>query len=171
MVGATKKAGYIASKFEPVQYLFLAPVFFASIGMTVVLPPMTTEIVVFCILLIAVAVVSKWIGCGAGAKLCGFSVKDSSRIGLGMVCRGEVALIVADKGAEMGLMSDDLFGPIIIMVVATTILTPVLLKMAYKGEQQVELEEGPIELRREELDNLDIVTDRLLSAEQQMKTK
>ena len=61
MIGATKKAGYIASKFEPVQYLFLAPVFFASIGMTVVLPAMNTQIVIFSILLVVVAVLSKWL--------------------------------------------------------------------------------------------------------------
>ena len=69
MIGATKKAGYIASKFEPVQYLFLAPVFFASIGMTVVLPAMSTQIVIFSVLLVVVAVLSKWLGCGVGACL------------------------------------------------------------------------------------------------------
>lgn len=169
MIGATKKAGYIASKFEPVQYLFLAPVFFASIGMSVVLPKMTTELIVFCVLLVVVAVLSKWIGCGLGAKLCGFSTRECNQIGLGMVCRGEVALIVANKGVDIGLMPQELFGPVIIMVVLTTILTPILLKMAYKGETETHLQERSFGMRREDLENLDIVTDRLLKQEKEMK--
>ncbi len=171
MIGATKKAGYIASKMEPVQYLFLAPVFFASIGMTVVLPPMTTDIIVFSVLLVVVAVLSKWIGCGLGAKICGFSTKDCNRIGLGMVCRGEVALIVANKGAEVGLMPDALFGPVIIMVIISTIVTPILLKLAYKGESEMQLEESVLDDRMEELEQLDIVTDQLLTREQEIRGK
>ena len=171
MIGATKKAGYIASKFEPVQYLFLGPVFFASIGMTVVLPKMSTEIIVFSVLLVVIAVLSKWLGCGFGAKICGFSTRECNQIGLGMVCRGEVALIVANKGAEVGLMPDALFGPVIIMVIISTILTPILLKLAYKGETEVQLEESPLEARMESLDQLDIVTDKLLTAEKEMRGK
>ena len=171
MIGATKKAGYIASKFEPVQYLFLAPVFFASIGMTVVLPAMSTQIVIFSVLLVVVAVLSKWLGCGVGAKLCGFSTRECNQIGLGMVCRGEVALIVANKGAEVGLMPDALFAPVIIMVIISTILTPILLKLAYRGEDALQLEESPLENRSEALEQLDIVTDQLLTREQEIKEK
>lgn len=171
MIGATKKAGYIASKFEPVQYLFLAPVFFASIGMTVVLPAMSTQIVIFSVLLVVVAVLSKWLGCGVGAKMCGFTTRECNQIGLGMVCRGEVALIVANKGAEVGLMPDALFGPVIIMVIISTILTPILLKFAYRGEDALQLEESPLENRSEALEQLDIVTDQLLTREQEIKEK
>lgn len=171
MFGATKKAGYIASKFEPVQYLFLAPVFFASIGMTVVLPAMSTQIVIFSVLLVVVAVLSKWLGCGVGAKLCGFTTRECNQIGLGMVCRGEVALIVANKGAEVGLMPDALFGPVIIMVIISTILTPILLKLAYRGEDALHLEESPLENRSEALEQLDIVTDQLLTREQEIREK
>lgn len=171
MIGATKKAGYIASKFEPVQYLFLAPVFFASIGMTVMLPAMSTQIVIFSVLLVVVAVLSKWLGCGVGAKMCGFTTRECNQIGLGMVCRGEVALIVANKGAEVGLMPDALFGPVIIMVIISTILTPILLKFAYRGEDALQLEESPLENRSEALEQLDIVTDQLLTREQEIKEK
>lgn len=171
MIGATKKAGYIASKFEPVQYLFLAPVFFASIGMTVVLPAMSTQIVIFSVLLVVVAVLSKWLGCGVGAKMCGFTTRECNQIGLGMVCRGEVALIVANKGAEVGLMPDALFAPVIIMVIISTILTPILLKLAYRGEDALQLEESLLENRSEALEQLDIVTDQLLTREQEIKEK
>ena len=121
------------------------------------------------LLLVVVAVLSKWIGCGLGAKLCGFSTRECNQIGLGMVCRGEVALIVANKGVDIGLMPQELFGPVIIMVVLTTILTPILLKMAYKGETETHLQERSFGMRREDLENLDIVTDRLLKQEKEMK--
>ncbi len=171
MVGATKKAGYIASRLEPVQYILLGPVFFASIGMDVVLPAMSSEIVIFSILLILVAVLSKWLGCGVGAKLCGFSINECNQIGLGMVCRGEVALIVANKGKEIGLMPDVLVGPVVITVIISTILTPILLKLAYKGKANSKMEESVLDTRSEELDCLDIVTDRILAAEKEFRNK
>ena len=71
-------------------------------------------------------------GCGLGAKLCGYQTIQSARIGVGMISRGEVALIVASKGMAVGLMNDQFFGPIIIMVVFTTIVTPILLKFVFK---------------------------------------
>lgn len=171
MVGATKKAGYIASRLEPVQYILLGPVFFASIGMDVVLPAMSSEIVIFTILLILVAVLSKWLGCGIGAKLCGFTTHECNQIGLGMVCRGEVALIVANKGKEIGLMPDVLVGPVVITVIISTILTPILLKLAYKGKANSKMEESVLDTRSEELDCLDIVTDRILAAEKEFRNK
>ncbi len=171
MVGATKKSGYIASRLEPVQYLLLGPVFFASIGMDVVLPAMTTNILIFSILLILIAVFSKWLGCGLGAKLCGFSTHECNQIGLGMVCRGEVALIVANKGTEIGLMPDALVGPVVITVIVSTILTPILLKLAYRGKETAKPEESVLDTKSEALDCLDIVTDRLLTAEKEFRNK
>ena len=103
--------------------------------------------------------------------MCGFTTRECNQIGLGMVCRGEVALIVANKGAEVGLMPDALFGPVIIMVIISTILTPILLKLAYRGEDALQLEESPLENRSEALEQLDIVTDQLLTREQEIKEK
>ena len=74
------------------------------------------------------AVLTKIAGCGLGAKLCGFTSREALQVGAGMVSRGEVALIVAQKGYAMGLLDAALFPPIVIVVIATTILTPVLLK-------------------------------------------
>ena len=124
IISTTSKAKYIELKFAPLSYLLLTPIFFASIGLKVELPEMNATIVIFSILLVVVAVLTKWIGCGLGAKLCGLKGHQCEQIGVGMVCRGEVALIVADKGAALGLMPEVFFGPVIIMVVATTILTP-----------------------------------------------
>ena len=72
------------------------------------------------------------IGCGLGAKACGYKPYQYKRIGVGMVSRGEVALIVASKGASLGLLGTAFLGPVIIMVVVTTIITPILLKIVFK---------------------------------------
>lgn len=126
------RATYLTNRFETLSYMLLSPVFFASIGLKVVLSSMDYTIIIFAVLLLIIAVATKVVGCGLGAKVCGMKNKDALRVGVGMVSRGEVALIVASKGAAVGLMSAKFFPPIVIMVVATTIMTPVLLKLVYK---------------------------------------
>ena len=129
------RATYLSNRFDTLSYMLLSPVFFASIGLKVVLPKMSASIILFAVILLIVAVITKVIGCGLGAKICKFSNKDSLRIGVGMVSRGEVALIVASKGAAVGLMNEKYFAPIVIMVVVTTIITPILLKFVYKSKK------------------------------------
>lgn len=135
IISNTDRTTYIASKCEGLSDMLLSPCFFASIGAKVVLPDMTFSIVLFSILLMVWAIVSKIIGCGLGAKLCRYSNRECVQIGVGMVSRGEVALIVANKGIATGLMSNDYFGPVVIMVAATTVVTPILLKVVYKGRK------------------------------------
>ena len=94
---------------------------------------------VFAVILVVVAVLTKIIGCGLGAKMCHYSNQDCIRIGMGMISRGEVALIVAAKGNAIGLMAPDLLGPVGIVVVITTIISPILLKLTFrekKGEAE-----------------------------------
>ena len=129
------RATYLSNRFDTLSYMLLSPVFFASIGLKVVLPKMSMSIILFAVILLVVAVLTKVVGCGLGAKMCKFSNKDSLRIGVGMVSRGEVALIVASKGAAVGLMNEKYFAPIVIMVVVTTIITPILLKFVYKSKK------------------------------------
>ncbi|MCI8496685.1 MAG: cation:proton antiporter [Clostridiales bacterium] len=126
---------YIASRFETVSYMFLSPIFFASIGIKVSLPDMNLTVILFAAVLLIVAIATKVFGCGLGAKLCGFSTRESLQIGSGMISRGEVALIVSSKGAALGLMSSALFGPVVVIVVITTIITPILLKIAFKPKK------------------------------------
>lgn len=123
---------YIAKKMTVPSYLFFSPVFFASIGIKTELTGMTMSLVLFSVLLLLVAIVTKIMGCGLGARLTGFSNSDSFHIGIGMVSRGEVALIVAQKGYNMGLLNGHLFSPIVLVVIVTTIITPVLLKKFMK---------------------------------------
>ena len=95
---------------------------------------MNTHILLFAVVLTLVAVLSKMIGCGLGAKFCKYSARESLQIGVGMVSRGEVALIVATKGADLGLINTELFGPVVVVVVVTTIFTPILLKLVFKDK-------------------------------------
>lgn len=129
------RAGYLTNRFSTLSYMFLSPVFFASIGLKVALPHMNTSIILFSAILLIIAILTKIIGCGLGAKICKYSNKDSLRIGVGMISRGEVALIVASKGAAVGLMKEEYFAPIVIVVVVTTIITPILLKFVYKHKK------------------------------------
>ena len=132
----TERSKYIASRFETLSYMLLSPIFFASIGIAVELPSMTVSILLFSLLLLVVAILTKILGCGFGAKLCGYSNAEATQIGVGMVSRGEVALIVANKGAALGLMSSVFFGPTIIIVIVTTIITPILLKIVFSAEKK-----------------------------------
>ncbi len=134
VIANTSKSKYIASKFNPLSYLLLSPIFFASIGIKVIIPSMDWTFVLFSILLILVAIFSKLIGCGIGGKFCGFNNKESMQVGFGMACRGEVALIVANKGVAMGLMDEKYFGPVIVMVVFAAIFTPIILKIVFKSK-------------------------------------
>lgn len=136
IITKTTHTTYIARRFGILSYIFLSPVFFANIGLQVELPSMSPMIIWFAVALVIVAVLTKIVGCGAGAKLCRYSNKDCIRIGAGMISRGEVALIVAAKGNTIGLISADLMGPIVIVVVITTIISPILLKMTFSEKSQ-----------------------------------
>lgn len=132
IISTTQKEAYLASKFDVLSYLYLSPIFFASIGLKVVLPSMNGSIIAFAIILTLVAILTKVIGCGLGAKLCHYKNYQAIRIGVGMISRGEVALIVASKGSALGLIGSDFIGPIVIVVIFTTILAPILLKPVFK---------------------------------------
>lgn len=132
IISNTKRSDYLLAKFDVISFLFLSPVFFANIGLSVELPQMTPVIILFTLALVVIAVLTKVIGCGLGAKLCGYQSQQCKRIGVGMVSRGEVALIVASKGIVLGLLGSAFVGPVVVMVVITTIITPILLKVVYK---------------------------------------
>ncbi|MDO5388054.1 MAG: cation:proton antiporter [Clostridia bacterium] len=131
--------GYIDQRFDILGYLFFSPIFFASIGLKTNLGELVENpsIISFAIVLLIVAVLSKVIGCGIGAKLCKFSNKDALSIGIGMVSRGEVALIVAQKGSDCGLLNSNMFPAIVFMVIVTTLITPVMLKLILTEKQKI----------------------------------
>ena len=131
IISNVQRSTYLETKFDTLSYLLLSPVFFASIGLKVELPKMSAAIVGFAVALTIVAVLTKVVGCGFGAKICHYKNYQAKRIGIGMISRGEVALIVASKGTALGLLGSAFLGPIIIVVVITTIITPVFLKVVF----------------------------------------
>ena len=137
LCNVTETKSYIASKINITSYMFFTPIFFASIGIKTVITGMSQELRLFTLALLIVAILSKIVGCGLGAKICGFSNMDSLAIGVGMISRGEVALIVAQKGEQAGLISSTLFPAIVLVVIVTTLITPILLKaVVYMKEQK-----------------------------------
>lgn len=137
LCNVTETKSYITSKINITSYMFFTPIFFASIGIKTVITGMSQELILFTLALLIVAILSKIVGCGLGAKICGFSNMDSLAIGVGMISRGEVALIVAQKGEQAGLISPTLFPAIVLVVIVTTLITPILLKaVVYMKEQK-----------------------------------
>lgn len=125
---------YVASKTNVLGYMLFSPLFFASIGIKTNLNGLTDKLALFAVVLTIVAILSKIIGCGLGARMMGFQTYDAISIGLGMVSRGEVALIVAQKGAQAGLINSEMFPPIVLVVIVTTLVTPILLKFGMKRQ-------------------------------------
>lgn len=139
VISDSNRSKYLNSRFETLSYMLLSPIFFASIGIKVQLTAMTKTIFIFAILLLIVAILSKVFGCALGAKLCKYSNREAIQIGTGMISRGEVALIVANKGIAMGLMLPEFLAPVVIVVVVTTIVTPILLKVVFNKSKSVDL--------------------------------
>lgn len=131
MISNTTRATYINSRCETLSYMFLSPIFFASVGLKVSLEYMDWNTAVLTLIITLVAIVTKIIGCGISARICRYTTDESLRIGVGMVSRGEVALIVANKGIASGMMSQVFLAPVVLMVVVTTVITPVMLRAVY----------------------------------------
>ena len=129
-----KDHDYIASKMDINSYMIFGPVFFASIGLRTDVSSFNTKVLVFAVLFVIVALVAKIIGCGFISKVCRFSWGDSLKIGVGMMTRGEVALIVSQKGLSVGLISSEYFTAVILLIVVSSILTPIVLKLLYNQE-------------------------------------
>lgn len=167
-----KKTSYMLNRFDTVSYVLLSPVFFASVGLKVTFSNMSATVVVLTVLLLVVAVLSKMIGCGLGAKICKYTNLQSVKIGIGMISRGEVALIVATKGMSIGLMKDEFFAPLVLVVVATTIVTPILLKLAYKyqasREADVPMASSLVD-KVEERNDLEKITQNAANMHEEMK--
>lgn len=150
MLCYTRVEPYIDRKIEIESYMFFSPIFFASVGLKVQVNGMTAAVWIFSVVLLIVAIITKIIGCGLGAKLCKCTSKEALQIGVGMISRGEVALIVAQKGYQANLLDDSLFAPIVIVVIVTTLLTPILLGavMNDKEDKKKSKSEGESKLQK-----------------------
>ena len=127
---------YIERRVDISSYMIFAPIFFAGIGLKTSFGAMNTTLLMFGISFVIVALVGKIIGCGGCARALGFDNRDSLRIGVGMMTRGEVALITAQKGLAVGLISAEFFTPVILLILVSSVITPILLKRLYKGKNE-----------------------------------
>lgn len=130
---------YIAEKMDISSYMLFGPVFFASIGLKTEFSGFTPELLIFSLLFVAVALLTKIIGCGLVAKLFRYKLKDSLKVGVGMMTRGEVALIVAQKGLSVGLLDPIYFTSVILLIIVSSVLTPIIMKVLFKGEKSADV--------------------------------
>ncbi|MBI4311350.1 MAG: cation:proton antiporter [Chloroflexi bacterium] len=128
---------------EPIMAVYhaLVPVFFVAMGMLVNVSTMGSALA-FGAVITALAIVGKVAGCGLPALATGFNLRGAARIGIGMLPRGEVALIVAGIGLTRGVIEQDLFGVSILMTVVTTLIAPVVLVPLFRGDGSGRRHEG-----------------------------
>ena len=126
-----RDSAYIEEKIDINSYMMFGPVFFASIGLKTSIEGIDSALIVFALAFVLVALISKVIGCGFMSRICGFKGDDCLKIGVGMMTRGEVALIVAQKGLSVGLMSSQYFTAVILLIIISSVSVPILLKLLY----------------------------------------
>ena len=132
---------YLERNVKAISSGFLSLIFFASVGIEANLKGLNLNIIFITIVMFIVAVIGKLIGCAGAARLLKMSRSESVQIGTGMISRGEVAIITANIGLQKGIISEQIFLPTLIVVILTTIITPILLKLAFshKTEKMIEI--------------------------------
>ena len=128
------RAGYrqeVEHRLKAFTYALLVPIFFVSVGLQANARTLAAQDIPLALLIILAAVAGKVVGCGAGARLAGFTGPEALRIGVGMISRGEVGLIIAAIGLQSGLLGERGFAIMVIMVLATTVITPPLLRAVF----------------------------------------
>jgi len=143
-------AGLILSSLDVKEHLerninsisegFLSPIFFASVGISANIKGLDTNVLGITAVMFFVAIIGKLVGCGFAARMLKMSRLEAVQIGTGMISRGEVALITANIGLQKGIISEMVFLPTLIVVILTTIVTPVLLKMTFSHKLEKDLD-------------------------------
>lgn len=130
-------AHYMEQKIDINSYMIFSPLFFASIGLKTNLSGMNLHLLVFSLAFVAVGCLSKIVGCGGVSRLMGYNWKECSQIGFGMMVRGEVALIVAQKGLAVGLVDSSYFPAVILLIIVSSMTVPVLMKRSFREKSIV----------------------------------
>ena len=136
MLSRYKEKQYVERRSDILGYMLFTPVFFANVGISIDFNSISVDFLGFGICFIIAGIVGKVLGCGLGAKITGFNYKDSTKIGLGMVVRAEVALITVDKGVSAGIIDSNITTFVVILIVLTSLLVPIFLKLLYKNEPE-----------------------------------
>lgn len=130
---------YLERNIKAISSGFLSPIFFASVGIEANLSGINLKVIFITLVMFVIAVIGKLIGCGAAARLLKMSKSEAFQIGAGMISRGEVAIITANIGLQKGIISEEVFLPTIIVVILTTMLTPILLKVSFSHKVEKEI--------------------------------
>ena len=126
---------YIDRKMDINSYMIFGPVFFASVGLQTNLKTVDMTILAFSAAFVIVGLLGKIVGCGLVAKLLKYNTSDALKIGVGMMTRGEVALIVAQRGLKAEIIDSRYFTAVILLIVLSSILTPIILKAIYASDE------------------------------------
>ena len=126
-----RDAEYIDRRVSINGYMFFAPVFFVGIGLKTDFSNVDSSMIIFSIGFVVVAMLSKVIGCGLVSKCFKYSWIDCLKIGAGMMTRGEVALIITNKGLGLGIIDSSYFTAVILLIIVSSIVTPIILKLLF----------------------------------------
>ncbi len=138
VIGNTEKGRKVKGKIDLVVHMIFSPIFFASVGLNLTTLNFSRPVWIFIIIFTAVTILSKVIGNGLGAKLCGYSNDKAIQIGIGMATRGEVALIMANEAKKLELINEEAFSIVLITILLVTLITPILLHYSFEKKNIVE---------------------------------
>ena len=135
-----RDANYIDRKVSINSYMIFAPIFFVGIGLKTDLSQFNTDMILFSTGFVLVALLTKVVGCGLVSKCLKFKWEESLKIGVGMMTRGEVALIITNKGLSLGIIDSSYFTAVILLIIVSSITVPILLKLLYSKHPDPEVE-------------------------------
>lgn len=131
-----KDSEYIERKMDINSYMIFGPIFFSTVGLQTDLKTIDMTMIWFAVAFVLVGLITKIVGCGLVAKCCRYNWSDSLKVGVGMMTRGEVALIVAQRGLSNNLMESKFFTAVILLIVVSSLVTPILLKVIYNHDDK-----------------------------------
>lgn len=130
--GTLSETRYVEQKADTLGYMFFSPIFFATIGMNIEFSSISPTFILFGLCFVIAALVGKVGGCFVASKLCRYTNKESLQVGIGMMVRAEVILICTQKGIDAGVVSSAIFPFVFIIIIASSIIAPILLKVTFK---------------------------------------
>ncbi|URZ02205.1 cation:proton antiporter [Clostridium felsineum] len=131
ILSTTSHKEYLEKRIKIISSSFLSPIFFASVGISASVNGLNFEVILITLVMFSIAVIGKIVGCGLPAIALKFKKSEALQIGVGMISRGEVAIITANMGLQAKIISEEVFLPTLIVVILTTIITPLLLKIVF----------------------------------------
>ena len=131
LVNRTEMREWVHDGLSKIGYSFFIPIFFVYVGVEANFHGVANLSPIFLLCFVGIALATKVVGCGGGALLCRFKPMEALTVGVGMISRGEVALITATIGLQAGLINNSLFSIVVMITLVTTLVTPVLLKLVY----------------------------------------